>query len=136
MLMSVAWVMFAANPIGGVGAANYATRYDDYVGATSSVFRQYEETSPLHFPHNLALETAEETGVIGLAAFAALFVAAWRSLGRARTDPELAPLATAFRISLAGFLVASVFLHLAEPRTLFLLFAFSATLERLREAPS
>lgn len=136
MLMSVAWVMFAANPLGGVGAANYATRYDDYVGATSSVFRQYEETSALHFPHNLALEVAAETGVIGLAAFAALFVATWRALGRAQADAELAPLATAFRISLAGFLVASVFLHLAEPRTLFLLFAFSATLERLREAPA
>jgi O-antigen ligase len=131
MLMSVAWVMFGANPLGGVGVGNYTSRYDDYVGATSSVFRQYEETSNLHFPHNLALEVAAETGVIGLMAFVALFAAAWRALGRARSDPSLEPLATAFRISLVGFLVAGLFLHLAEPRTLFLLFAFAATLERL-----
>ncbi len=136
MLMSVAWVMFGANPLGGVGAANYTTRYDDYVGATSSVFRQYEETSNLHFPHNLALETAAETGVIGLLAFAALFVAAWRALGRAQRDSDLEPIATAFRISLVGFLVAGLFLHLAEPRTLFLTFAFAATLERLQERPA
>ena len=132
MLMSVAWVMFGANPFGGVGAANYTARYDDYVGATSSVFRQYEETSDLHFPHNLALEVAAETGVIGLVAFALIFLAAWRALGRARADEELAPVATAFRISLVGFLVAGLFLHLAEPRTLFLVFAFAATLERLK----
>jgi len=136
MLMSVAWMMFGANPLGGVGIANYTTRYDDYVGATSSVFRQYEETSDLHFPHNLALELAAETGVIGLVAFAALLIAAWRALGRAQSDPQLAPVATAFRISLVGFLVAGLFLHLAEPRTLFLLFAFAATLERLRERPA
>lgn len=136
MLMSVAWVMFGAHPLGGVGAANYTSRYEDYVGATSSVFRQYEETTNLHFPHNLALEVASETGVIGLAAFGALFLAAWRALGRAQSDPKLAPLATAFRIGLVGFLVAGLFLHLAEPRTLFLLFAFAATLERLRERPA
>lgn len=131
LLMSVAWVMFGANPIGGVGAGNYTARYEDYVGATGSAFRQYQDSSNLHFPHNLALEVAAETGVIGLAAFGALFVAAWRALGRAKRDPELGMIATAFQISLVGFLVAGLFLHLAEPRTLFLVFAFAATAERL-----
>ena len=136
MLMSVAWVMFGANPVGGVGIANYTSRYDDYVGATSSVFRQYGDGPNLHYPHNLLLEIAAETGVLGLAAFGALVLGAWFALSRAErrfreTDAELAAVATAFRVSLVGFLVASLFLHLAEPRTLFLLFAFAATVERL-----
>jgi O-antigen ligase len=137
LLMSVAWVMFGANPIGGVGAGNYTARYDDYVGATGSEFRQYGDPSDRHYPHNLALEIASETGVIGLAAFAALLLAAWRSLSRAQRDEELGPFATAMKIGLAGFLVAGLFLHLAEPRTLFLMLAFAASMERLawRNAP-
>ena len=131
LLMSVAWVMFGANPIGGVGLANYTTRYDDYVGATGSAFRQYGDGVDRHYPHNLALEIASETGVIGLVAFAALLVAAWRSFSRAAGDEELGPLASSMKIALVGFLVAGLFLHLAEPRTLFLLFAFGASMERL-----
>ena len=130
LLMSVAWVMFGANPIGGVGIANYTSRYDDYVGSASSAFRQYGDASDRHYPHNLALEVASETGVIGLLAFGALIVVCWRTFASVRS-PDLAPIAAALKISLAGFLVASVFLHLAEPRTLFLLFAFAASLERL-----
>lgn len=131
LLMSVAWVMFGANPVGGVGLANYTARYDDYVGATGSAFRQYGDPSDRHYPHNLALEVASETGLIGLVAFAALVVAAWRAFARAEDDEALGPLATSMKIALAGFLVAGVFLHLAEPRTLFLLFSFGASMERL-----
>ena len=129
LLMSVAWVMFGANPIGGVGIANYTSRYDDYVGSASSAFRQYGDPSDRHYPHNLALEIASETGVIGLVVFAALVVVCWRAFAK-----EGSPIAHALQISLAGFLVAGLFLHLAEPRTLFLLFAFAASLERLEPA--
>ena len=136
LLMSVAWVMFGANPIGGVGAANYTARYDDYVGRTSSSFRQYGDASDRHYPHNLALEVASETGVIGLVAFSALVVACWRSLARSQLafadrDRELSGVAAALKIGLAGYLVAGLFLHMAEPRTLFLLFSFASSLERL-----
>ena len=137
LLMSVAWVMFGANPLGGVGAGNYTARYDDYVGATSSEFRQYgDETNPRHYPHNLALEVASETGVIGLIVFGGLLFAAWRCFSRAEGDEELAPMARAMKIALAGFLVAGLFLHLAEPRTLFLMFAFAASFERDAAAPA
>ena len=40
-------------------------------------------------------------------------------------------MARAMKIALAGFLVAGLFLHMAEPRTLFLLFSFAASMERL-----
>lgn len=135
LLMSVAWVMFAANPVFGVGAGNYTARYDDYVAAVSSEARQYAEPSDLHYPHNLALEVAAESGLVGLLLLGAAFLIAWRSLRRtqmalAERDPRLALAANALRIALVGFLVAGLFLHLATPRHLFLLFAFVAALER------
>ena len=135
LLMSVAFVMFAANPVFGVGAGNYTARYDDYVAAVSSEARQYAEPSDLHYPHNLALEIASEAGLLGLLLMGAAFVIAWRSLRRtqralAERDPRLALAANALRIALAGFLVAGLFLHLATPRHLLLLFAFVAALER------
>lgn len=139
LLMTVAWVMFGDHPIGGVGVGNYSARYDDYVSRTSSAARQYADPSDLHFPHNLYLEFAAETGLVGLAIFAALIVAVWRALGIARRrfdesgDLTLSLLAHSFRISLIGFLAASLFLHLAFPRYLFLLFAFAAALQRLSD---
>ncbi len=136
LLMNVAWVMFAANPIHGVGIGNYTSRYDDYVGATASAARQYEDPSDLHYPHNLYLEIAAETGLVGLVIFAGLLLACFGALREARrrlreSDPPLAMIAVALQIALAGFLVGSVFLHLATPRYLFLLFAFAASLQRL-----
>jgi colanic acid/amylovoran biosynthesis glycosyltransferase len=134
LLMTVAWVMFGSNPITGVGVGNYSARYEEYVDLTSSSARQYADPSDLHFPHNLFLETAAETGVLGLALFGAVLVAAWRALHRAEhhRDEFASTVAAAMRIALAGFLVSSVFLHLAYPRYLYLLFALAATL-RLSE---
>jgi putative inorganic carbon (hco3(-)) transporter len=136
-LMSVAWVMFGANPVVGVGAGNYTEHYDDYVGMTSSEARQYEDPGDLHFPHNLYLEIAAETGLAGLVLFAALLIAAWLALGEGKRrsavsgDTTLHAIAVALRIALIGFLVTGLFLHLAFPRYLFLFLAFAATLQRL-----
>ena len=120
LLMQVAWVMFAANPITGVGVGNYSARYEDYEGLASSSARQYEDPSDRHYPHNLFLEVAAETGVIGLIVFGAVLFAAWRTLRAAKEDP----IAEALQIGLVGFLIASLFLHFAFPRYLYLWFAF------------
>lgn len=140
LFMRVAWVMFGSNPVLGVGAANYTARYDDYVGSTGSAARQYEDPSDLHFPHNLYLETAAESGLVGIAGFLAILVASWSATRPGLREPpsDVTTAATAFRISLIGYLVSAMFLHLAFPRYLFLLFAFAATVARLRlrERPS
>jgi putative inorganic carbon (HCO3(-)) transporter len=132
LLMSVAWKMFTANPVAGVGIGNYSAAYEDYVGLVSSEAREYPSGSPDRYPHNLALELGAEGGVLGLLLFAALIVACWRSLRRVEQgeDAELSTMARALRIGLAGFLVAGLFLHLGVPRHLLLLFAFAASLER------
>ncbi|MDX1584111.1 MAG: O-antigen ligase family protein, partial [Thermoanaerobaculia bacterium] len=140
LLMQVAWIMFGANPALGVGAGNYTTRYDDYVDLTGSAARQYAEAEEDHYPHNLYLEVAAEGGLLGIVAFGAVILAAWTALARTRRrsgDPLLRSSATAFQISLAGFLVTGIFLHLAFPRYLFLVFAFAASLQRMdRRDPS
>ena len=130
LLMTVAWVMFGANPVTGVGAGNYSSHYEEYADLTSSSARQYADPSDLHFPHNLYLEVAAEAGILGLVVFAAIIITAWRILRR-----DASPIAKALQISLIGFLISSLFLHLAFPRYLYLLFAFVATLERLSVTP-
>lgn len=137
LYMQTAWVMFGDNPLTGVGAANYTTRYEQYAAIAGSAARQYEDASALHFPHNLALEVAAETGVFGVIAFTALVVVVLRALGRAwkrfqsAGDGEMELIAVAFIIAAIGYLVSSLFLHLAFPRYLWLLFAFAAALDRL-----
>lgn len=134
LFMRVAWVMFGANPVMGVGAANYTARYDDYVDLTASAARQYEDQPDLYFPHNLYLEVAAETGLVGLVMLIAILVAAWSASGdamRPGLDPRLRTAAMAFRIALIGYLVSGIFLHFAFPRYFFLLLAFAATLQRL-----
>lgn len=134
LFMRVAWVMFGANPLLGVGPANYTERYDDYVNLTGSSARQYEDESDQHFPHNLYLEVAAETGLVGLLVFGVIVGAAWmasREASRPGLDPWLKSSALAFRIALVGVLVSGIFLHLAFPRYLFLLLAFAATMQRL-----
>lgn len=137
LFMRTAWLMFVDNPGLGVGAANYATRYDEYAAVSGSAARLYEDPSTLHFPHNLLLEVAAENGFVGLAAFLAVVVAAASALLRARVgfernaDREMQFVATGFVVAVAGYLVSSLFLHLAFPRYLWLLFAFAASLERV-----
>ncbi|HEX2835401.1 MAG TPA: O-antigen ligase family protein [Thermoanaerobaculia bacterium] len=133
MLMRVAWRMFEAHPVGGVGIGNYTTRFDDHAGSIGSAVRPYNEPSETRFPHNLALELAAETGLLGLTAFAAIVAIAWSTLRRAarRLSGESGVLAASLSISLVGFVVAGLFLHLSEARTIFLMFAFASALERI-----
>lgn len=133
LYMQVAWVMFGANPVLGVGPGNYTARYSEYVDRASSSARQYEQTSDLYYPHNLPLELAAENGAVGTALFAAMLIAAWLALrpSRLRAETTLQAAAIGFRISLAGFLVSSLFLHLAFPRYLYLLLAFAASMGRI-----
>ncbi len=138
--MAVAAAMFAQHPMEGVGIGNYPVEYDEYIGDVASSARLYPRANPMRYPHNLFLEIAAETGLIGLALFGTVVIAVWRALRRserafsAAGDRELANLAIALRISFIGFLVASVFLHLAVPRYLFLLLAFAASAQRIEEA--
>ena len=81
----VALDLFADHPIAGVGADNF---FQDYLQ------RGHSEETP-RYPHNLALRTLAQTGIVGtlllLAASIAALVAAWRAMRGA--DPLAAAVA-------------------------------------------
>jgi tetratricopeptide (TPR) repeat protein len=81
----VALDVFADHPVTGAGADNF---FQDYLARGTS-----DETPS--YPHNLALRTLEQTGIVGtlllLGAFAAALAATWRALRRA--DPLAATVA-------------------------------------------
>ena len=127
----VAWAMFLDHPVLGVGAGNYTVHFDYYADQVGFSARDYEQPGEVHYPHNLYLEIAAETGLVGLALFAAAVTAAFLALRRAhsvliaRGDAVSADLARAFEIALVGYLVSSVFLHGHYQRYLWLLFGFA-----------
>lgn len=127
-----AWAMFLDHPLLGVGPGNYTVHFDHYADLVGFSARDYEQPGEVHYPHNLYLEIASESGILGLAVFCAAAVAAFVGLRRARAallareDFTSADLARAFEIALVGYLVSSVFLHGHFQRYLWLLFGFAA----------
>lgn len=121
-----AWAMFLDHPVLGVGAGNYTVHFDRYADEVGFSARDYEQPGEVHYPHNLYLEIAAETGVVGLAVFAGVVVAAFLALRKARSVS--ADFARAFEIALVGYLVSSVFLHGHFQRYLWLLFGFATAL--------
>jgi tetratricopeptide (TPR) repeat protein len=92
-----AWQGFVDEPLGGTGAGSFELVHRKY--RTSSV--DVRET------HDLPMQFASETGVVGLAlwvgAMAAALVGAWCALGRLEGDERAAALALA--VALPAFLV-------------------------------
>jgi O-antigen ligase len=140
VLVTAAWHMFLDRPLTGVGAGNYTVHYRPYTEETGSVVLEYEDFDQPHYPHNLYLEIAAETGLPGLIVFAAALLTSVVYLRRARVafggagDWSSASLATGVQLGLIGYLVSCLFLHGHFPRSLWLLFGFSTALCRLAPA--
>jgi tetratricopeptide (TPR) repeat protein len=88
---------FADRPLGGTGA-----------GSFELVHRKYRDSSiEVREPHDLPLQFASETGIVGLllwgGAMAAALIGAWRALGRFDGDEREA--AAALGIAVPAFLV-------------------------------
>ena len=117
--------VFADHPIIGVGPGQFFTRYS----------QQYANELDLRFldtrrrAHNLYLELAADTGMIGLGAFLAIVGATlmglWRlsRLWAAASRPELAELALALALSLVAYLASAAFLQLSYQRYFWILIA-------------
>lgn len=136
-------LMVTEHPLMGVGPGRFVQEMPEYQ-------RRYglPESRPLA-AHNLYLEQAAEGGVVVLLAWLGLFGSAvlvalrarallhhWAGSGE-RASPQAALLADGVLAALAGWAVASLFLHLATFRTLLFVFAIAAGLEaRARAAMS
>lgn len=125
-------MMFGDAPLLGVGYGNFELHYPRYARELALDARRTERQA-----HNLYLEVAAETGIVGLAAFAGLLGYAVTGAGRARRraaesgDMDIARLVTGFEIGLLGYLVGSLFLHLSYPRYFWLLLGIAFGLEAI-----
>jgi putative inorganic carbon (hco3(-)) transporter len=127
-----AWVMLMDHPVTGVGLNNFSYLYQDY---TKTLGLAPSATN--RSPHNLYLEVAAETGVIGLAVFLIMIGLAMRSILYARRRflaagmEEYANMATGFGIAFVGYLLAALFVHAAYPRYFYLLIGIAFALPNL-----
>lgn len=122
--LQVAVRMFADHPLGGVGAGNYPALYLEQARRVGLDPRREQRE-----PHNLFLEVAAETGVVGLVSFTAVVALGYvrtrrasRQLQRLGEHRER-ELLRANSFALVAFLVTGVFLHAAYARMLTILLA-------------
>ncbi|MEE9299306.1 MAG: O-antigen ligase family protein [Acidimicrobiia bacterium] len=119
---NAAWEMFSSRPLSGVGYGNYIERYNEYARDLGvDLTRKPREA------HNLFMETAAETGVPGLIVLGTVFTAAFAALRagrrrfRAMGDHRADGIGYALAVALIGYLVTSIFLHMAFARLVWLL---------------
>jgi putative inorganic carbon (hco3(-)) transporter len=137
LLLDAGYRIWADHPIVGVGAGNFGKRYPNYANLIGWSGTDYIPAGVRQYPHNLYVEVAVETGLVGLFIFLGLIAAALLALYRSRRiligrgDLANAALVTGIAIAIAGYLVASIFLHSGYERYLWLILAFAIAAIRL-----
>lgn len=120
--MMAAAYMFADHLITGVGYSNYEVHYLDYSEEIGLDPRREQRQ-----PHNLFLEIAAETGIIGLIVFGAILWILFKGLISAKhifVDmgmQEYSQMVGDFMVSMIGYFTGSMFLHSIYPRYFWLL---------------
>jgi len=126
--MLAALLAFADHPILGVGPGQYSPFYSvAYQTRPEIAFKQLTQTRRAH---NLYLEMAAETGLIGLTVFMVMVVGVLYQLHTARrrwaeTRPDLASLATCLWLSIVAYLGTALFLQLSFERYFWFLLALA-----------
>jgi O-antigen ligase len=133
--------MFEDHPFFGVGSGHYAWYFPQYSNIVGTSWVDYVEPGVDRYPHSFYVEIACETGLLGLAAFLATVLAAFLTLYSARRrllfhgDTDHAILAIAMAVAIAGYMIASVFLHETHIRYIALYFGFVIAIARLARTP-
>jgi O-antigen ligase len=123
----VGWEMFKDHPIWGVGPGNYGP---DYLKYNAIVGLDERHTS--REAHNLFMQTASETGLVGLSAFLFLIGTAlwktWKTILKLRAAGanRFAGLTWALEVSMGVYLLLSFFLHGAYFRHFMILLGLAA----------
>ena len=91
-----AWAMFERRPIGGTGAASFVLAHR---------LRRAEFVRPTTEPHDFALQSLGETGIVGFALFAAAVVLASIAVRRRLGDAAAAALAVCLLAYLGNILI-------------------------------
>ena len=124
-----AWSMLMQHPFTGVGLNNFQTLYQEYAKSLGLA-----PSAQARSPHNLYLEVAAETGVIGLIAFLVMVVMAFRAMISARKGfmdagmQDYAHMVTGFAVGFSGYMIAALFGHASYPRYFYLLLGIAYAL--------
>jgi putative inorganic carbon (hco3(-)) transporter len=127
-----AWEMINRHPLFGVGLNNFTSLYQEYTKSLGLAPSANERS-----PHDLYLEVAAESGVVGLVVFLTMIVLAIRAVLYARRRfmeagaEDYVNLTTGFAIAFAGYLFAALFVHAAYPRYFYLLIGIAFALSSL-----
>ena len=119
---------FMTSPIVGVGPGHFAAFYSEPYVNQSGIVR----TMKGYRGHSLYLETAAETGLLGILIFLSIvgsMLLQLRSEYRSpalREHPECVDLMKAFFVSIIGYMVSAIFLHLSYQRYFWLLLALAS----------
>jgi putative inorganic carbon (HCO3(-)) transporter len=114
--MLAAVLMFADNPITGVGPGMYPSHYQEYARIVGLKVKTTDRQS-----HFLYGGIAAETGIFGLLTFGLIMFVALRDLWRTRNmwkreRPEYAHMATGLILAIFTYLITGIFLHFAYIR--------------------
>jgi O-antigen ligase len=133
--MGAALAMFWDRPLTGVGFGNFPSEYPDYADDLGIDVRDTSREA-----HNLYLETAAETGIVGVLMLAGIFVASFAAIaaGRRRfrrmADLRSDGIGFAVAVSLVGYLITSSFLHMAFARLVWLVIGVALAFPSLARA--
>ena len=114
--MLAAVLMFADNPVLGVGPGLYPRHYQEYAKIVGLKVKTTDRQS-----HFLYGGLAAETGVFGLITFGLIVLITmrdlWRTRRRWKTErPEYSDMATGFMLAIFAYLITGIFLHFAYIR--------------------
>jgi hypothetical protein len=123
--MGAAARVFLDHPLFGVGPSMFRFYYDTYTDGVGLRAKGGERVA-----HNLYLELAADTGLLGLGSFLAAVGVTLASLARTRKrclaqHPELAWLATGFLLAIVSYLATGLFLSPAFVRYFWLMMALA-----------
>lgn len=114
--MLAAILMFADNPITGVGPGMYARHYQEYARIVGLKVKTTDRQS-----HFLYGGIAAETGIFGLVTFGLIIFVTMRDLWRTRKRwkrerPDYSHMATGIMLAVFTYLITGIFLHFAYVR--------------------
>jgi O-antigen ligase len=118
--------VFADHPIVGVGPEQFPEYYRVYADEIGISVRAADRQA-----HNLYLETAAETGILGLITFVGAILVTLIQLARARAAAlrrgreDLAAMATGFLLAILSYMATGIFLHLSYARYFWLMLALA-----------
>lgn len=133
--MKATALLFADHPLLGAGMGMAQMHYPEYAPIVGGNVRAGTRQS-----HNLYLQLAAETGIIGLAVFTTIIVFAFAGLEHARKrlegrDPTLWGTVCGMELGLIIYLGTSLFLHSAYIRYFWLLLGLCVVVSTAERAP-